>query len=783
MHIPLWATIVHAARYNGVSLVQRTNSENICLPGQLQAAVPACALSCLRSFVANNYGNHNCSSTANLNLLCTTKTSSGLTIGEGSLQCVISSCLGENLETQSGYTVCEGISGALPNMAGTITATISVLSTLTPSTETTLAASTATTTTEPEPTTSSLVSGTLASSTLTASFTTSTLLITSTSSSSPILTTDIPSTTSTSATTTSMSSFVSSITSIVASSSASTATNTERSTLTSVTTSHTSSSSVGSAPLTTATVVPVKQQLNTSAIAGIATACVIVAALLAVYFAYWFCVKRRAKHKRRSQRLSVLFPPHTSNDKSEPSAEAALRGTSQVGSLPNPNRRFYSGETYQQKTPSFWRSSFLPPSNIGVAVAPSTNTSPEGSKDVSASNQTTSRPPPVSPLLQEHEARFSGTQQPGESRWSIATSFDEDLEAQNQDVPVLASPKTRSLSRSIPSTRVKRPAPLKLLTRTQTDTPPLVRIPLTPTYDNGNYEPTIRQVIDGDTQPADTKHLQDAHALNFSWRSPLLVRRSQEESRPVTIQHQQGLNETRFPVRPIPTLRKPSTATETSIHTEIEEDVTPEQEEDKELTSPSKQSSILRTPLRDLQWPQIPRSAATRKQAVKTPSPRAALTIRNFSPSMDVAASPSAATVHEQADRKDLRSTRPCASTTESCSENAEPSMVTTPSVRNPARPSENVLLGKQHSDVYQAAPRSTPMRMPIKASIPIMQRPESRAQPIQRLATGRPLAVKMHAQGYMPRPLLVRSASRARVIPMTSRSGDLYLSVGNMDN
>ncbi|KAJ9661149.1 hypothetical protein H2198_002093 [Neophaeococcomyces mojaviensis] len=782
MHIPLWTALLHAAQYNGPSLVQRTNSANICLPYQLQTAVPSCALSCLQSFISNNYHNHDCSSTANLNLLCTTKTSSGLTIGEGSLQCVISNCLGADLETQSGYTICESVSGALPNMAGTITATISVFSTLTPSANASPSASTTPITNEAGSTTSALISSAPSSSTRPIIPITSSASPTSSLSSTSITsTTETFSTTSSIATTTSESSLSTSSNISETSSPTGAASTTERPT--SVATSPVSSSSTGSATAAAATEAPTKQQLSTSGIAGIATACVVVAALLIGYLAYWLYVKRREQNIRRSQRFSTFFPPHTRNDSSGPPAEPALTGTTQAGSLLTPNKRFYSGEPDEQKRRSFWRRSFVPASSdIGVAVAPSASLLPRNRDDRTASE--TKRPLwpyPVSPLSQNHEKRFDKAQQTEGYRWSIATSFDEDVEAQNQDLPVLASPRTRSSSRSFSSVGIEKPLPLKLKVTKRANTPPSTRIPLTPTYDNGNYEPTIRQVIEEANQPsAIVRRSKEQQSLNFSRRAPLL-RKSQEEPGPFTIQSQQRPSGTRFPVRPSLAARKESTATDISIHTEIEEDSTPEQEEDKQLTGAPKYSGTSRPPLRDLQWPQVPRSAATKKQAEKVPSPRAVLTIRTMS--SDPAPSQPAFTRHSQVSGKDRRSTRTNASSTDSCSESSVLPVFPTPPARHPARNYNQVRLARQIADSYKAASQSTTTTTPTKASQQMAQLPQNRAQAIQRLGTGRPLAQKLQAQGYVPRPQLARSTSRARITPMTSRSGDLYLAVGEMEH
>jgi hypothetical protein len=96
--------------------------------------IPSCAQTCFSSFVQANYPISVCSSTPSLDCLCSHNSTSGYTIGEGALQCIISEdnvgfCQGNNATTTvvtDAYNMCLGKANALPNTHATITATLVV---------------------------------------------------------------------------------------------------------------------------------------------------------------------------------------------------------------------------------------------------------------------------------------------------------------------------------------------------------------------------------------------------------------------------------------------------------------------------------------------------------------------------------------------------------------------------------------------------------------------------------------------------------------------------------
>lgn len=776
MRIPLWTIILHAVPYNGAPLSSRSNSVQICLPVQLQAAVPSCALECLQVFIANNYHNHECSVTANLNLLCATGTVSGLTIGEGALQCVVSDCPNANLDTQSGYTVCQGVPGAQPNMAETITATISAFTTVTPTGDMSLSVTnTDTGTIVSESSISSPTNGAVSTvqsasispnpspSPASASSSISTIITES------ALSTLVPMSSLLSSSSVSTTSSVTTLTSASSTFQAPTTASVD----------HTSSASTSSATAAAATEAPIRKQFSPSAVAGIATACVIVVGLLIGYLAYACYVKRREKDRRRSQRFSSFFPPLADHDRSEPPTDPTLTGSTQMGSLSSaPNKRFYSAENDNQKRQSFWRRSFLPHSSeIGVAIAASTRVLPEHPEPMSrskAQGKTLTSPVPLS-----LQAAHGGSHQTGQNRWSVVSSLNEDLEAHNQELPVLASPRTRSSSRSFSSAGIEKPPPLKLNTMSRAAKPTTERIPLTPTYDNGNYEPTIQQVLERPAALPVIVRPSREQKMNFSMRQPSVISRSAAAPRQPASQVQKRGREVEFPSRPINPGRKESTVTNTttSIYTEFEEDSTPEEDEDKQLHNLPQRAGISRPPLRDLQWPQVPRPAATSKQAEKTPSPRPVPTIRAIPPSNDVLQTQSQTqTSNNRMGNNDRSFMRFTVSSTETDSGNNSISPVfPTPPPRNPLRLSSQPWLTRQISDAYTSATCPTTATTPTKfLRPPVRQYTQQGQRPApQRLRTGRPLAHKIESQGYIPRSQVYEPAlQQGRRPAMVRRNG-----------
>lgn len=90
----------------------------------LRDIVPDCAFHCTRSFVQSDYPGNACSRGSDINCLCRTNTTSGLTLGEGALRCIYSFCVQQIRPSLSAYSICDSVRGALPKTHATITATI-----------------------------------------------------------------------------------------------------------------------------------------------------------------------------------------------------------------------------------------------------------------------------------------------------------------------------------------------------------------------------------------------------------------------------------------------------------------------------------------------------------------------------------------------------------------------------------------------------------------------------------------------------------------------------------
>src|SRR6266536_2712464 len=94
------------------------------LPQSLIDVIPSCSSSCLEYFVIFNYPPYACPNTQDIECLCSTNTTAGLTLGEAALRCVVSDCSGLVDANSQAYSVCSGVPNALPNTHSTITATI-----------------------------------------------------------------------------------------------------------------------------------------------------------------------------------------------------------------------------------------------------------------------------------------------------------------------------------------------------------------------------------------------------------------------------------------------------------------------------------------------------------------------------------------------------------------------------------------------------------------------------------------------------------------------------------
>ncbi|OJJ51707.1 hypothetical protein ASPZODRAFT_127828 [Penicilliopsis zonata CBS 506.65] len=109
----------------------------------LSGTIPECALSCVDSFIESEYPTDACSDLTNVDCLCKTNTTSGFTLGEGAVRCVIADCSATVAsETElDAYNICDSVAGALPRTHSTLTATVA------PASSTTMTATAATTTT------------------------------------------------------------------------------------------------------------------------------------------------------------------------------------------------------------------------------------------------------------------------------------------------------------------------------------------------------------------------------------------------------------------------------------------------------------------------------------------------------------------------------------------------------------------------------------------------------------------------------------------------------------
>ena len=88
--------------------------------------LPLCAQGCLESFIASNFPSSPCGTPPDFSCLCVSSSASGLTIGEGGLECLYSECPDyefDNSIALSVYEVCSDVQGAKPNTHSTLTAT------------------------------------------------------------------------------------------------------------------------------------------------------------------------------------------------------------------------------------------------------------------------------------------------------------------------------------------------------------------------------------------------------------------------------------------------------------------------------------------------------------------------------------------------------------------------------------------------------------------------------------------------------------------------------------
>ncbi|KAI1177152.1 hypothetical protein F4777DRAFT_542879 [Nemania sp. FL0916] len=118
-----------------ISLVPIAFCRRVELGGDITSLVPSCAQSCLLSFITSNYPTVDCGTTNfTLPCLCPAQSISGFTVGEGALECLygsiqVGSCGDQSSDDAASARVlhmCSGQEGALPNTHATLTATVVV---------------------------------------------------------------------------------------------------------------------------------------------------------------------------------------------------------------------------------------------------------------------------------------------------------------------------------------------------------------------------------------------------------------------------------------------------------------------------------------------------------------------------------------------------------------------------------------------------------------------------------------------------------------------------------
>ncbi|KFY74341.1 hypothetical protein V499_05603 [Pseudogymnoascus sp. VKM F-103] len=160
---------------------QTSSSPTYNLGDDITEFIPLCAQSCFASFLSANFPASACTTSPTLDCLCTHKSSTGYTTGEGALQCLIAEenvgfCVGDtnsSSASKKAYNMCAGKANALPNTHAVLRATIIV---------DTGSSTTATTTTSHSSYKASSTSTTTADSSTTSTTADSTTLIPSTTS-------------------------------------------------------------------------------------------------------------------------------------------------------------------------------------------------------------------------------------------------------------------------------------------------------------------------------------------------------------------------------------------------------------------------------------------------------------------------------------------------------------------------------------------------------------------------------------------------------------------------
>ncbi|ETI20571.1 hypothetical protein G647_08608 [Cladophialophora carrionii CBS 160.54] len=375
--------------------------------------------------------------------------------------------------------------------------------------------------------------------------------------------------------------------------------------------------------------------LTTPQIAGIAVggAATVMVVLGLFLLALW--MRRRRRQRRRSQRRSRVIEQTPPPDYQSPPKKATPTFDNIGSSLtvPHANGRFYGAQQpMEEKRRSFWRKS-IRPEDIGVAVSPEI---PGEHSPVSASSeQSFSLLLPTAPVaalrpapldLEATRDRRRYTQRPV----SDTTEFDEEPQMRAQEPERILIDNQPFILEKPPLAKRPRGAPPNLKLPAVPESSPRnashARIPLTPTYDNGNidFASPPRSVLSPMATQGSLPVAERKLPSSSTYANRNVLRKNPPQRLPL-----------RAPMsgrREIAAMQRQSSVS--SVYTEIEEDTTPE-EMNKQLglranpptainsTFPQQVAADRGSPIKALRYPQIPRSAAVSRQAERPAQPRA----------------------------------------------------------------------------------------------------------------------------------------------------------------
>jgi hypothetical protein len=635
-----------------LQLVQRTLSQLIgssaslfprALPTSLVGLVPDCTANCLESFISTNYQASRCSTNLDLTCLCTHITPSGLTIGEAALQCLISSCPSKDaVDESSVYNICSAIPNAIPETVGTITITMTSTNFISVTTLRTSATA---------------ISSILPSSILIASTSLSDIgsIVSDTGTPSiPVPQSSMAQTTTTSS---------ASVTQPAA---------------------QTTSSLTNVAPLPSQQATLTTGEIVGIAVGGGAAACFAFGVLVFI-----LCFRRRKRQRRRSARLSMAIekPPPRPSTPSQNPVHARTTFADPADLTIGHGQRYYAAPPVEEKRRSFWRRS-IKPEDIGVAVSPKVGQN--DSPDSFSSQRTASQLLPALPnyalwpaplRLSRQLPTTQGVMRPE----STATVFEEDVGREMDTYKAVTLPEDPSdigtteemAQRAIPLQIGSRPPidPRAQMYALERATVAAIKSPitLTPVYDNGVNTPVYDKLTSASTIPGSGQAFtsilpQPYYSSSFAqdprrtpppqanvihprslqkYSSAPNLPRNQQQQHPRSSASTPSLSATTsYTDKRSTAARKGSIDSAGSDVTtfDTDEDTTPEQEFDKRL-KPSTLSPVMESPARppatfgqqgspikDLQYPRVPRPAAIARQAERAPRPRAALQINTTGP-------------------------------------------------------------------------------------------------------------------------------------------------------